>query len=90
MSLIRDGRTSKHIGPLFADDADSATALIETIAQSETGPILIDVVSEHDELLKNLTNSGWTIERPFQRMRFGRATTEASAPPFAVAGPEYG
>jgi GNAT superfamily N-acetyltransferase len=90
MGLIRDGRTAKHIGPLFADHVDSATALIEKIVRSETGPILIDVVSEHDELLKNLTNSGWTIERPFQRMRFGRATTEASAPPFVVAGPEYG
>jgi GNAT superfamily N-acetyltransferase len=90
MALIRDGRTARHIGPLFADDAGSATALIETIVQSESGPILIDVVSEHSEFLKNLTNSGWTIERPFQRMRFGRAMTRAAEPPFAVAGPEYG
>jgi hypothetical protein len=90
MALIRGGRTARHIGPLFADDAGSATALIETIAQSETGPILIDVVSEHDALLKNLTNSGWSIERPFQRMRFGRAGTQDAEPPFAVAGPEYG
>jgi GNAT superfamily N-acetyltransferase len=90
MALIRDGRTAKHIGPLFADDIDSATALIETIALSETGPILIDVVSEHSEFIKYLTASGWTIERPFQRMRFGRATTQNAEPPFAVAGPEYG
>jgi GNAT superfamily N-acetyltransferase len=90
MALIRDGRTARHIGPLFADDAGSATALIETIAQAETGPILIDIVSEHDELLKNLTSSGWRIERPFQRMRFGRALTQNAEPPFAVAGPEYG
>ncbi len=90
MALIRGGRTARHIGPLFADDAGSATALIETIAQSETGAILIDVVSDHDELLKNLTSSGWTIERPFQRMRFGRPATRDAEPPFAVAGPEYG
>jgi GNAT superfamily N-acetyltransferase len=90
MGLIRDGRTAKHIGPLFADHVDSATALIETIAQSKAGPILIDVVSEHAEFLKNLTSSGWSIERPFQRMRFGPATTKASELPFAVAGPEYG
>ncbi|HEV7881010.1 GNAT family N-acetyltransferase [Bradyrhizobium sp.] len=90
MALIRGGRTARHIGPLFADDAGSATALVETIAQSETGPILIDVVSEHDELLMNLTNSGWSIERPFQRMRFGRATIQNAEPPIAVAGPEYG
>ncbi|MEA2809017.1 MAG: hypothetical protein QOJ17_3158 [Rhodospirillaceae bacterium] len=90
MALIRDGRTARHIGPLFADDIGSATALVETIAQSEMGPILIDVVSEHDEFLKNLTNRGWTIERPFQRMRFGSATILDAGPPFAVAGPEYG
>jgi hypothetical protein len=90
MGLIRDGRTARHIGPLFADAPGSATALVETIVQSEMGPILIDVVSEHDEFLKILTNSGWTIERPFQRMRFGSTTTQDARPPYAVAGPEYG
>jgi GNAT superfamily N-acetyltransferase len=90
IALIREGRTARHIGPLFADDAGSATALIETITQAEEGPILIDVVHEHAELLKNLTDAGWTIERPFQRMRFGRAPTQDAQPPFAVAGPEYG
>ena len=34
--------------------------------------------------------SGWTIERPFQRMRFGRAAAQAAELPFAVAGPEFG
>jgi hypothetical protein len=90
MALIRGGRMARQIGPLFADDAGSAAALIKTIAQSEPGAILIDVVNEHDELLTNLTRSGWTIERPFQRMRFGRAATQDAKPPFAVAGPEYG
>lgn len=90
MGLIRDGRTARHIGPLFADDVSSAIGLVEKIVPSETGPILIDVVSEHHGFLKNLTNSGWSIERPFQRMRFGRTTTQNAEPPFAVAGPEYG
>jgi GNAT superfamily N-acetyltransferase len=90
MGLIRDGRTARHIGPLLADDVGGATALIETIAQSETGSILIDVVSEQSEFLERLTNSGWTIERPFQRMRFGPTTAQNAEPPFAVAGPEYG
>jgi GNAT superfamily N-acetyltransferase len=90
MALIRDGRTARHIGPLFADDAGSATELVETTAQAETGPMLIDVVSKHDEFLKNLTKRGWTIERPFQRMRFGRVAIQDAKPPFAVAGPEYG
>jgi GNAT superfamily N-acetyltransferase len=90
MALIRGGRTARHIGPLFADDTAAAIALVETIAQSETAPILIDVVSEHTGFLKHLTACGWTIERPFQRMRFGRGATQNAEPPFAVAGPEYG
>jgi GNAT superfamily N-acetyltransferase len=90
MGLIRDGRKARHIGPLFADDTAAASVQVEKIVQSEMAPILIDVVSEHDEFLKNLTDSGWTIERPFQRMRFGLATTKVLELPFAVAGPEYG
>lgn len=90
MALVRDGRTARHIGPLLADDPADALALTAAIAQSETGPLLIDVVSSQDELLNGLTASGWTIERPFQRMRFGRATTPAAELPFAVAGPEFG
>jgi len=90
MALIRDGRKARHIGPLFADHPDQALALVDAIAQSETGPLLIDVVSSQAEFLQGLTGSGWTIERPFQRMRFGRAAIQPAAPPFAVAGPEYG
>ena len=90
MGLIRDGRTARQIGPLFADDVVSAAALVDMVAQSESGPILIDVVHDHQAFLERLTGSGWSIERPFQRMRFGRTATKASNPPFAVAGPEYG
>ena len=89
-ALVRDGRKARHIGPLFADGLDRALALVHEIAGSETGPLLIDAVSEQDEFLKGLTNSGWRIERPFQRMRFGHAAAQLAKLPFAVAGPEYG
>jgi GNAT superfamily N-acetyltransferase len=90
MALVRDGRTARHIGPLFAHHTDRALALVGNIAASETGPLLIDAVAERDGFLKGLTDNGWTIERPFQRMRFGRATAQAAELPYAVAGPEYG
>jgi hypothetical protein len=60
------------------------------IAASESGPLLIDAVASQQAFVKGLTEAGWTVERPFQRMRFGRATTRGDEPPFAVAGPEYG
>ncbi len=89
-ALIRDGRTARHIGPLFADSSDGALALVHEIAASETGPLLIDAIAGRDDFLTGLTDAGWRIERPFQRMRFGRSTAHAAEAPFAAAGPEYG
>jgi GNAT superfamily N-acetyltransferase len=90
MALVRDGRTARQIGPMFADTPQAASILIDAIVRSEAGPWLIDAVHSQDEFLRGLTGSGWTIERPFQRMRFGRAGTQAAELPFAVAGPEFG
>jgi GNAT superfamily N-acetyltransferase len=89
-ALVRDGRTARHIGPLFAKTTDDALAMIEEIVRSEVGPLLIDAINEQNAFLKGLTGSGWTIERPFQRMRFGSAGVSSAELPFAVAGPEYG
>jgi GNAT superfamily N-acetyltransferase len=90
MAIVRDGRTARHIGPILADRADEALALVETIVHSETGPWLIDAVQGRDDFLGGLTDAGWNIERPFQRMRFGRTATTSAELPFAVAGPEFG
>ena len=90
VALIRDGRKARHVGPIFANGPDQALAMVSEIARSETGPLLIDAVHTQTEFLDGLTSSGWTIERPFQRMRFGRAPAQPTSLPFAVAGPEYG
>lgn len=90
IALVRDGRTARHIGPLFADDAAAALALVDAIARTETRLLLLDAVGSQCAFLEGLLAAGWTIERPFQRMRFGPATTAAEEAPFAVAGPEFG
>ena len=90
LALVRDGRKARHIGPLFAGSPDQALALVNEIVRSETGSLLIDAVHEQEEFLRGLTGSGWVIERPFQRMRFGRTTMLSAELPFAVAGPEFG
>jgi GNAT superfamily N-acetyltransferase len=90
IALVRDGRAARHIGPLFADHTTAALALVGAIAASENSPLLIDAVASQSQFLDGLTASGWTIERPFQRMRLGRATAMAEEMPFAVAGPEFG
>ena len=90
VALVRDGRTARHIGPLLADRADQALALVNAIVGSEAGPWLIDAIHSQEEFLNGLVRSGWNIERPFQRMRLGPATVSPGELPFAVAGPEFG
>jgi len=90
VALVRDGRKARHIGPVLAEAPDQALAMVDEIVRSETATVLIDAVFEQTEFLKGLTGRGWTIERPFQRMRFGQAATQAAGLPFAVAGPEFG
>jgi GNAT superfamily N-acetyltransferase len=90
LALVRDGRKARHIGPLFADSPEQALALVHEIVRSKNGPLLIDAVHQQQQFLNGLTGSGWSIERPFQRMRFGRTTALPAELPFAVAGPEYG
>jgi len=90
VALVRDGRTARHIGPLLADSADQALGLVDAIIRSEDGPWLLDAVHAQDEFLDGLVGSGWNIERPFQRMRFGPATAKPAQLPFVVAGPEFG
>jgi GNAT superfamily N-acetyltransferase len=89
-ALVRNGRKARHIGPVFAAGAEQALAIVNDIVRSENGPLLIDAVNEQDEFLDGLVRSGWKIERPFQRMRFGHAIGRSAHLPFAVAGPEFG
>ena len=90
IALVRNGRTARHVGPLFADDAAKALALVGATARSESRPLLLDAVASQGAFLSGLLAAGWTIERPFQRMRFGPTTVTAEETPFAVAGPEFG
>jgi len=90
MALVRDGRTARHIGPLFADNPEHALGMVGHIVASESGELLIDAVATQDKFIKGLIDSGWTVERPFQRMRFGGAARRPDEPPFAVVGPEFG
>jgi GNAT superfamily N-acetyltransferase len=90
LGLTRFGRKARHIGPLFADRPEPALALVETIVRSEPGPHVIDAVERQDGFIDGLTAAGWTIERPFQRMRFGVSSSLAPVPPMAGAGPEFG
>ncbi len=89
VSLVREGRKARQIGPLFTDRAADAIALIDGIVANEDGPHIIDVVDSNHDVTRHLIQSGWINERPFQRMRFGGPPPERRAG-VAIAGPEFG
>lgn len=90
MSLVRDGRVARHVGPLYADSSTSALNLVGRIVGSDQRPHMLDAIADRREFVDGLTAAGWTIERSFLRMRFGDASTTQPARSFAAAGPEYG
>jgi GNAT superfamily N-acetyltransferase len=90
LCLVRDGRKARQVGPLFADQASHATTLLADIVSRESGSLVIDVVDTNHDVIQGLTTSGWVIERPFQRMRFGGPASRDSGAAIAIAGPEFG
>ena len=85
MALVRDGRTARHIGPLFATTPAHALALLGNIVASEQGAVLIDAVASQHQFLKGLTDSGWTVERPFRAC--GSAAPPHKAPSCRLPSP---
>jgi GNAT superfamily N-acetyltransferase len=89
--LGRDGRTSRQLGPLVAEDAPIARALLARGLAAVEGPVYIDLADAKASVRAWLTDRGFTAQRPLTRMLLRRATSfEDAARTFAVAGPELG
>jgi len=89
--LARDGRSATQLGPLVAEDAATALALLDRTLGAIDGPIYIDLADTKMALHAWLGRRGFEVQRPFTRMVLGRA--ESFGDPgrtFAVAGPELG
>ena len=91
IALLRVGRRAHHIGPLLADDAADAIALLDDLVRIEPAPLIIDLSDAHQGVTDALLATGFVVERPFGRMRFGPAQVGgADATLVASAGPEFG
>jgi GNAT superfamily N-acetyltransferase len=93
VGLVRAGRKAHQVGPVYAPNEPAAIALLEHILAHEPGPLVIDLSAAHSGAREFLLSCGFTFERPFSRMRFGRGAPKAcggSAELVAVAGPEFG
>lgn len=89
--LSRDGRRARQIGPICADDSDTAVDMLAHALAATSGPVFIDVPDMHDGVVTFLEGHGFTSQRPFARMYRGTATGFGDpSRMFAVAGPELG
>ena len=89
--FIRPGRTATQLGPLCATDDTRAAELLDLASGTLEGALLIDVPDDQAGLPAQLTDLGFTRERPFRRMFHG--DPDAIGDPallFAAAGPELG
>ena len=93
--IARAGRRATQVGPLVANDADQAAALLDTAIASAAGDagraIFLDLPCAHRPLADRLERLGFARQRPFVRMSLG--ATEAprlGTGMFVLAGPEFG
>lgn len=87
--LARDGRLATQIGPVVADSAETAVALIATAMHAGAPPYMLDVPDAHAQLTGWLEHQGATAPRGFMRMLRGEyPPIESERQIFALAGPE--
>jgi GNAT superfamily N-acetyltransferase len=87
----RHGHSFEHIGPLVARDEAGARRLVAAcLSRHADRPFLIDVPLR-ESWIAWLESAGFTLQRPFTRMRRGEQRyDECVERMFAIAGPEFG
>jgi GNAT superfamily N-acetyltransferase len=89
--LGRDGRASTQIGPLVAEDAATAIALLRAALAGITGPVCIDLGNAHQAVVEAVTRASFGPQFPFIRMIHGRSQPfDDPQRVVAIAGPELG
>ena len=90
-AVVRPGRTQRHLGPLVADDATTARALLASVADGLDGaPLFADVVRS-DATSAVFASVGLRVERRLTRMTRSRSRRVLSGiPVWATAGLEWG
>jgi hypothetical protein len=89
--LGRNGRSASQIGPLIAEDDDTACALLERALAAINGPIYGDFADSKTVVRAWLARCGFVAQRPLTRMLLSRAAGfDDETRTFAVVGPEFG
>lgn len=89
--LSRAGRTATQLGPIVAEDAATALALLAQGLDAVAGAVVVDVPEGAMAVAEHLEERGFVPERPFVRLALGRDAL-AGTPELvhAIAGPELG
>jgi GNAT superfamily N-acetyltransferase len=89
--LGRNGRSASQIGPLIAEDDDTAHRLLARALAAIEGPVYLDFADAKTEIRAWLTQCGFVAQRPLTRMLYRRSTGfDDTSRTFAVVGPEFG
>jgi GNAT superfamily N-acetyltransferase len=90
--LARDGSHADQIGPLVAETADIARALlVAALGARSDRPVVVDVLADHPGWIASLAELGFRVQRPFTRMAYGVGPSPGDPKrQFAIAGPELG
>jgi GNAT superfamily N-acetyltransferase len=89
--LGRNGRSASQIGPLIAEDDDTAHLLLARALPAIEGPVYLDFADAKTEIRAWLTRSGFVAQRPLTRMLYRRNIGfDDTVRTFAVVGPEFG
>ena len=87
----RPGRLYRQIGPLVAEDRDTAAELASCCLAVGEGRVVIDAPVDDRKWIAWLEAAGFAEERPFARMfRGGRVNPARISEQYAIAGPEFG
>ncbi|MDX2249160.1 MAG: GNAT family N-acetyltransferase [Bacteroidia bacterium] len=88
----RQGTKAFHIGPLVADDEETARQLLFALLEHHTGEtIILDTFVHNPDWLAVLADSGFAAVRNITRMSLGQGVSFGiPAKQFALAGLEFG
>jgi GNAT superfamily N-acetyltransferase len=90
--LGRHGRIREHLGPLIANNAETAGRLLDAcLAAHPERTVFLDAPDDQRSWSAMLAERGFAIERPFLRMCRGQLVTPGQpSQVYAITGPEFG
>ncbi|MDO8360701.1 MAG: GNAT family N-acetyltransferase [Devosia sp.] len=90
-AIVRRGRLASQVGPVVASTVERGRDLARAILDHTRGAVIADVPRSATDVARDLIDRGFTVQRSFHRMAYGRSHGLGNTVSvFATAGPELG